>query len=145
MSPQIVSAISGFSIVLIVFLSCYLLGDHLYLSDIILSVIILLCISGVSVLDDSTASEQPNISAFYILLLATFLLLLPLISKKIDNQAKTVLLAAYSGLTSGLSFVILNIAVKSSGGSLADLFSHVYIYEYTTVGFFLRGLDASRL
>lgn len=134
--PQIVSSISGLSIVLVIVLSHFFLKEGIYLSDIIFSIVIILSIFGISLARDVASAARMDSSALYLLILAPFLLLLPVLGKKADNQTKTVLLSAFSGLTSGLSFVLLNIAVKKAGGTFAGIFSTVYTYEYTIVGFF---------
>ncbi len=136
LSPQIVSSISGLSIVLVIVLSHYFLRESIYFSDIVFSVIIILSIFGISVSRDLTSGFRMDTGALYLLILAPFILLIPALDKKADNQTKTILLSAFSGLTSGLSFVLLNIAVKSAGGSFAGIFRTVYTYEYTIVGFF---------
>ncbi|MGE4484143.1 MAG: hypothetical protein AB7C97_03395 [Oscillospiraceae bacterium] len=136
LSPQVVSSISGLSIVLVVILSHFFLKERVFLLDVILSVVIILSISGISIIKDDTPYTSMNIKALYAMIFAPFLLLLPLLNKKAGNKLKTFEFAAFSGLTSGLCFVLLNIAVKESGGSFSGLFSTVYPYEYTAVGFF---------
>jgi drug/metabolite transporter (DMT)-like permease len=136
LSPQIVSSISGLSIVLVIVLSHFFLKESIYFSDIVFSGIIILSIFGISVSRDLTSGSRMDSSALYLLILAPFLLLMPVLGKKTDNQTKTVLLSAFSGLTSGLSFVLLNIAVKRAGGSFAGIFNTIYTYEYSIVGFF---------
>lgn len=136
LSPQIVSSISGLSIVFVLVLSHFFLKESIYFSDIVFSVVIILSIFGISISRDVTSGSHMDSEALYILILAPFLLLMPFFGKKADNHTKTVLLSAFSGLTSGLSFVLLNIAVKHAGGSFAGIFSTVYTYEYSIVGFF---------
>lgn len=135
LAPQIVSSISGLCIVLVLVLSHFWLKERVFFSDLVFSVIIILSIFGVSVLRDVTLEANMNPHALYILICLPFLLLLPIPNKKVSNHGKTILFAAFSGLTSGLSFVLLNIAVKESGGTLLGLLSCVYAYEYTAVGF----------
>lgn len=136
LSPQIVSAISGLSIVMIIILSHFFLGDQIFRSDIFFSIIIILSIFGISIYGDNTSNSSMDEKALYLLIIVPFVILLPFASKKIGNQLKTILLATFSGLTSGLSYVLLNIAVKQSQGSFAAFFSTIYYYEYMIVGFF---------
>lgn len=136
LSPQIVSSVSGLTIVLVIILSYFFLGERIFKSDILYSAVIILCIFGISVLEDSTPSLQMDRVALYILILAPFLLLTPILRKKTDEDTKALLFSAFSGLTSGLSFVLLNIAVKEAGSSFSGMFSSLYTYEYSVVGFF---------
>ena len=136
LSPQIVSSISGLSIVLVVILSHYFLKERVFVWDIVLSIVIIFSIFGISIIKDVTPYTVINKKALYAMIFAPFLLLLPLLNRKAGNKLKTFEYAAFSGLTSGLCYVLLNIAVKASDGSFSGLFSTVYPYEYTAVGLF---------
>lgn len=135
LSPQVVSAISGLGIVFIIILSHFFLKEELYKSDILFAVIIVICISVICVAHQKESIAFMDNTAFYILTFSPFLLLIPAFSNRLMNKIKAILYASISGLTGGVAYVILNIAVKEGGGSFTGIFSSAYIYEYIIIGF----------
>lgn len=134
--PHIVSAISGLSIATVIILSHFFLKERIFPMDIILSIVMILGIFGISIMKDTTPKTTMDMKALYIMMIIPFLLLLPLLKGHTGKRLKTVVFSAFSGVTSGLCFVLLNIAVKQSGGTASGIFHSIYTYEYTVLGFF---------
>lgn len=135
LSPQVVSAISGLGIVIIVILSHYFLNESIFRSDIILSSVIVLCIFALSVIQKIEPVESIDIKAFYLLTICPLLLLVPVFFHRISSKTKAVLFSTVSGLTGGVAYVVLNIAMKIDGASIAGAFTSIYLYEYIIIGF----------
>lgn len=135
LSPQLVSAISGLGIVIIVILSHYFLKEKIFRSDIIYSFIIVLSIIVLSFLQKKEAVDNIDIKAFYLLTLCPLLLLIPIFTCKISNKAKAILFSTVSGLTGGVAYVVLNISMKVDGATIAGAFTSIYLYEYIIIGF----------
>jgi drug/metabolite transporter (DMT)-like permease len=135
LSPQVVSAISGLGIVIIIILSHFFLKEELYKTDIVFAVIIIVCISVICITQQKEFITYIDSTAFYVLTFSPFLLLIPAFSNRLMNKIKAVLYASISGLTGGIAYIILNIAVKKCGDSFIGLFSSAYIYEYIIIGF----------
>lgn len=135
LSPQVVSAISGLGVVFIIILSHFFLKEKIYKSDILFAIIIVVCIYVICVSQQRESTTIKDNTAFYALTFSPFLLLIPALSNKLMNKIKAVLYSSISGLTGGVAYVILNIAVKDGGGAFSGIFCSVYIYEYILIGF----------
>jgi drug/metabolite transporter (DMT)-like permease len=135
LSPEVVSAISGLGIVFILVLSHIFLKEKLYTSDIPFAIIIVVCIYVICVSQRREPIVYVDNTAFYTLTFLPFLLLIPVFSKRLKNKVKAVLFSSLSGLTGGVAYVVLNIAVKEGGISLTGIFGSTYIYEYIIIGF----------
>lgn len=132
--PYIVSAISGWGLVVIIVLSHFLLKEKIFLSDLIYSIII---VSGIVTLN---LAEKPgpvapiNQTAFFILLALPFPLLIPVLFKQIGSKPRAVLLAVISGCVGGFSLVIMNVVVKQLGFAILSYLHTPYPYLYLAVG-----------
>ena len=133
--PQVVSAITAWSIVVVIFLSYFFLKEKLYASDIVYSGVIMACIFFMSSLETGEVIAMANIQHLYWLLAAPFILLIPVFMRFTGTKQKTVLLSVFSGLLGGLTIVFMNILVKESGNSLKDLLNspHLYVYFFTGI------------
>ena len=132
--PYIISAISGWGIVVIVIMSYLILKENLYLSDFIYSILMVAAIFALSLLDKGTAASEVNQVAFYIMLALPLLLLIPLLFKSLDSKPRAILLAIFAGSTGGLALVIMNVVVKSLGYDIFSYFNTPYPYLYLLVG-----------
>lgn len=135
LAPEVISAISGVGIVFVIILSHYFLKDKLYKSDIIYTIVIVICISLISVVEHKESLANIDKGAFYILTFSPLLLLLPAFSNKISNKTKAILFSTISGLIGGVAYVVLNIAMKEGGSSFTGIFGSAYIYMYIIIGF----------
>lgn len=132
--PHIISAISGFGITVMVVLSYFLLKEKLYKSDFIYSFIMVAGIFALSILDRPEAGVTINQSAFAVMMALPLLLLLPAAFRKIGGKPRAVLLAAFSGISGGLSLVIMNVVIKSLGYNIFSYFDTAYPYLYLLAG-----------
>jgi len=133
--PQTVSAITAWSIVVIIFLSHFFLKEKLYASDILYSAVIMACILFMSRLQVSEILVSVNVRYLYWLLFVPFVLLIPVFFRFTGKKQKTVLLSVFSGFLGGLTIVFMNILVKESGNSIQGMLSshHLYIYFFTGI------------
>lgn len=132
--PHIISAISGFGITVMVILSYFLLKEKLFATDFIFSFIMVAGIFTLSVIDRPAASATINQTAFYIMLVLPFLLLLPLLLKSPGNKPRAVLLSIFSGSTGGFSLVVMNVVIKSLGYNIFSYFDTPFPYLYLLSG-----------
>jgi drug/metabolite transporter (DMT)-like permease len=130
----VVAAMSGWSILVIVFFSCLFLKEKLYSSDIFYAVIIIGCIVMMSIFSGSEEALDFDFKQLYYLLFVPFILLVPVFFKGVKNKHKTILLSVFSGISGGLVIVFMNILVKESGGSIGEIVSSPYIYIYFLAG-----------
>lgn len=135
LSPEVVSAISGLGIVIIIVLSHIFLKEELYRSDIVYSIVIVACIFILSITQKKEPITTIDKAGLYIMTLWPLLLLIPIFFKKTPGKSKAVLFSAISGLTGGVAYVMLNVAMKNGGNSLNGIFGSAYIYEYFVIGF----------
>ncbi len=135
LSSEVVSAISGLGIVFILVLSRIFLSEKIYKSDIPLAMIIVVSIYVICLSQQNESIDYMDKTAFFALTFVPFLLLIPFFKRRLSNKTKAVLFSSISGLTGGMAYVVLNIAIKKGGISLNGVFSAVYIYEYIIIGF----------
>jgi len=135
LSPEVVSAISGLGIVFIIILSHFFLKEKLHKWDIPFSIIIAFFIFVICISQQNEPIKYVDNTVLYILTFSPFLLFIPVFSEKLTSKIKALLCSSLSGLTGGVAYVILNIAMKNSGSSFTSIFSSIYIYEYIIIGF----------
>jgi len=133
--PHIVSAISGWGIIVIIILSYFFLKEKVFLSDLIYSIMIIAGIIILNVAEKPAEVEHLDKTAFYILLSIPFLILLPALIKNIGFKVKTVLFSIFAGCLGGFTLVIMNIVVKEHGYDIISYFSTPYPYLYMLAGF----------
>lgn len=132
--PHIISAISGWGITVIVFLSYFLLKEKIHASDFIYSAIIIASIFILNMAEKPKPVETIDKTAFYILFLIPFLLVIPTFFKKINVKIKSALYSVYAGCASGFALVILNIVVKEYGYDILNYFATPYPYLFIFSG-----------
>jgi drug/metabolite transporter (DMT)-like permease len=130
LSPQMISAITGWNVVLIVFLSGVFLKEKLQSTDIIYSGVIVSCIIIMSRFQGGGKPVVVGGGILYWLLLVPFVLLVPVFTKLTDKKRKTVLLSIFSGFLGGLTIVFMNILVKESGDSIQGILNNPLLYIY---------------
>lgn len=130
----VISAMTGWSILIIVFFSCLFLKEKLYSSDIFYAFIIIGCIIVMSIFSNTAETLDFNFRQLYYLLFVPFIIIVPVFFKTVKNKHKTILLSIFSGISGGLVIVFMNILVKESGGSISEIISSPYIYIYFMAG-----------
>jgi multidrug transporter EmrE-like cation transporter len=132
--PHIISAVTGWSIVVVVFLSSLFLREKLHVSDIIYSIVIVGCIVLMSSFRQASEDWHMDMRNLYLLLVLPFLLLIPVPLKLTGKKQKAILLSIFSGFLGGLTIVFMNILVKESGGSIENIVGSVHLYIYFAAG-----------
>lgn len=133
LAPHIISALSGFNILLTVILSHFFLREKLFRSDIIYGLAIVGSIALLSFHLTDTSGEV-NRTYLYPLLAAPLLVLAPLLYKEMGKKHKITLLGVFSGFMMGLSVVMLNILVKQNVAITARIFTSPFLYFYLLTG-----------
>jgi multidrug transporter EmrE-like cation transporter len=128
--PHIISAISGWEIIVIITLSYFFLKENIFVSDLIYSTIIVSCIFALSIVEKPTPVEHVDKIAFYILLSIPFLFVMPVLLKNIGVKPKTVLFSIFAGCSGGFTLVIMNVVVKEYGYNIMSYFSTPYPYLF---------------
>ena len=93
--PYIVSAVSGWSIVMTIILTHYLLKEKLYKSDIVYSILIVICIFIIGMAHKATPEYKVNNTTLYFMYLLPFILPLFGLISHLTSRVKAVL---FSGL-----------------------------------------------
>jgi multidrug transporter EmrE-like cation transporter len=132
--PYIISAISGWGIIVIVVMSYLILKEKLFLSDYVNAALIVAAIVTLSLLDKAGVAHEINQTAFYVMLALPLLLLVPLVFQGLSGKWRAVLLAIFAGSAGGLALVIMNVVVKRLGYDLFSYFGTPYPYLYVLVG-----------
>lgn len=138
--PHIVAACAGWGIVVLVFLSSWLLKEKLYRSDFIFSPVI---VAGIFLLNyfEKTVDKETVFPAGLVLLgILPPLFFSMTFYKGFSLKAKTVLYAAVSGTSAGLMVVFLRLLVLEYGYKVALYFGSPYLYFY--IGFALLSFIA---
>ena len=130
----LISAISGWGIVVIVLLSAWLLKEQIYAADYLYAALIVAGIFVLNISEKAAVIGQIDKPAFYGLFALPFLLLLPALFKNVAVKAKAVLFSVFSGCVVGFSFVILNVVTKEYGFDVLRYFGTPYPYLFISSG-----------
>ncbi len=134
LAPELISAITGWNIVVIIFLSFMFLKEKLYRTDIVYSAVIVFCIFIMSRFQNESMTLIRGIDYLYWLLTIPFILLVPVFFSRTGRKTKTLLLSVFSGLLGGLTIVFMNILMKESGNSIGGILSSPVLYVYFISG-----------
>lgn len=130
LEPHLVAALAGWGVIILVFLSALLLEEHIYASDILFTLVIVLAIACLNLLEapaeEQTARQGPLITA----LVLPFALLFPALLKSLPRRARALLFACASGLSAGMIIVTMKILVAAFGFHVAAYFSSPFLYAY---------------
>ncbi|MCX7771653.1 MAG: hypothetical protein N2376_00895, partial [Clostridia bacterium] len=110
--PHVVTAMSGWGIVVIIFLSFFFLKERVYPSDIVYSIVIVGCTLAIGLLTKPAYVLHINRPMLNILFVVPFGLLVPLVFKAMKPKVKAALLACFSGCMGGIAIVFFNIMVR---------------------------------
>ena len=128
--PHIVAAFAGWGIVVLVFLSFFLLKEKIYKEDFLFSAIIILGIVLLNIFEKSESGQTPQLLGLIVLTLIPVALfvtgLLPVFSQK----AKTIIFGTVLGFSAGLMVVFLKILVLSYQYQIKLYFGSIYLYLY---------------
>lgn len=127
---HIVAAFAGWGIVLLVFLSHWLLKEKLYRSDFIFS---LLIVAGICVLNlfEKAATKSPvNYTGLTIMLAFPVGLFIGGVVTPLPIKIRIMVLAAVCGITAGVMVVALKLLVQGYNYQVALYFHSLYFYIY---------------
>lgn len=110
--PHIITAMSGWGIVVIVIMSYFFLKEHIQKSDIFYSAIIVGCTLAIGLSTKPTQVFDANITFIVILFAAPFVILIPAFSKSIEKKIKAAIFAAFAGCMGGVSIVFFNLLTR---------------------------------
>lgn len=110
--PHIITAMSGWGIVVIVILSFFLLKEHIFLSDVFYSLIIVGCTIMIGLFSEPMAIVEENFFLMLLLFIAPSLFILPIFFKSLSRKVKATLLSIFSGSMGGVAIVYFNMLVR---------------------------------
>jgi drug/metabolite transporter (DMT)-like permease len=131
LDPHIVSAMAGWGVIVLVFLSQALLKERLLGSDIAFTVLIMAAIALLNIFEGpETGNEGVRIEPLIAALAVPFLLVLPALIPSLSRRIRGLLFACVSGLSAGLIIVTMKILVASYGFRVSAYFASPYLYLY---------------
>lgn len=110
--PHIITAMSGWGIVIVIALSHMILKEKIYFSDFIYSLLILGSILVIGFLSKKVSKLEVDRGTLNILFLIPFTILFPIPFKKISNKVKSALLAIFAGSMGSLAIIFFNLLVR---------------------------------
>ena len=130
LDPHIVSAMAGWGVIVLVFLSKIFLGEKLFRSDYYFTILIFISIVILNVFEYQETGESFNPAFLIISASLPFLLFIPAFMKTFSKKTRTLLFAAISGISTGMIIITLKVVVSDSGFFIREYFSSPYFYMY---------------
>jgi len=130
LDPHIVSAMAGWGVIVLVFLSKIFLEEKLFRSDYYFTLLIFISIIILNVFEYEEAGKSFNTAFLIISASLPFLLFIPAFMKAFSKKTRTLLFAAISGISTGMIIVTLKVVVSESGFLIREYFSSPYFYLY---------------
>ena len=130
LDPHIVSAMAGWGIIVMVFLSAYLLREQIHRLDFLFTFLIVLSIILLNLSEFNETGEiiaRPYLLASIIL---PFLFLVPAVLKSFSRTTRAVLFSTVTGLSTGMIIVTMKVLVSELGFDVAGYFSSPFLYLY---------------
>ncbi|NOR11913.1 MAG: hypothetical protein GQ545_01535 [Candidatus Aminicenantes bacterium] len=130
LDPHIVAAMAGWGIIVMVFLSAYLLKEQIQRSDILFTVIIVLSIIVLNLFEITEAKE--SIARPYLLaaIILPFIILVPAVLKSLSRTTRAVLFGIATGMSTGMIIVTMKVLVSELGFDVVGYFSSPLLYLY---------------
>ena len=130
LDPHIVAAMAGWGIIVMVFLSAYLLKEQIQRSDIIFTSIIVLSIIVLNLFEITETEE--SIARPYLLaaIILPFIILVPAVLKFFSRTTRAILFAIVTGMCTGMIIVTVKVLVSELGFDVAGYFSSPLLYLY---------------
>lgn len=147
LAPHIVSSTAGWGVIVMVALSSLWLRERLFRSDILYTVLIVASIAVLNLFE----TPQPE-AAFDLALLAVsaalpFVLVVPAFFKRTSKRVRTLFLAGFSGIATGMIVISLKVLVILFGFRVSAYFASplFYLYLLFSLGAFLSLQAAYKL
>lgn len=138
--PHIVAAFAGWGIVMLVFLSHFLLKEKLFKTDFLFSLLIVAGIFLLNYFEKPTSDHIINRTGIIFLSSIPVIVFASGFFKGLSGKMKTVLFASVSGISAGLMVVSLRLLVLKYQYQVALYFESPYLYVY--IGFALLSFIA---
>jgi hypothetical protein len=130
LSPHIVAAFAGWGVTVMIILSRTWLGEKLRPSDAAYTAAMVFAIALLSLYEKSGAMRAANPSWLAGAAAFPFLFLPAAFSRIVGRRERAFLLAAISGISTGLIVVFMKVLVQAYGGRVAGYFGSPHLYLY---------------
>lgn len=130
LDSHIVSAMAGWGVVVLVFLSYKVLNEKLFRSDIVFSFIIMVSIVFLNIYERRETPAGINEILFAVLTVIPMVFFVLALRKKWGQKFRAVFFAASAGMSAGMIVVTLKILVLFFGFKIPLYFSSGYFYLY---------------
>jgi drug/metabolite transporter (DMT)-like permease len=137
---HIVASFAGWGIVVLVFLSHFLLKEKLDKTDIVFSLSIVAGIVLLNLFEKPSPPRTADETGMVLLAAIPVVLLAAAFVSRLSPKMKTILFASVSGISAGLMVVSLRLLVLAYGYDVALYFNSPYLYVY--IGFALLSFIA---
>jgi len=141
--PHIVAAFAGWGIVVLVFLSHFLLKEKIHKSDFLFSLAIVAGIFLLSFFERQSPDNDIDIKGMIFLGSFPVILFILGLSNRLSARMKTVLFASVSGVSAALMVVFLRLLVLKYRYQIVLYFDSPYLYLY--IGFALLSFIALQM
>lgn len=128
--PHTVAAFAGWGIVMLVFLSHFLLKEKLHKSDYFFSLGIVAGIFLLNFFEKSAPDNMIDIKSMIFLSLLPVIIFIPGFSNRLSARMKTVIFASVSGISAALMVVFLKLLVIEYRYQIVLYFNSPYLYFY---------------
>lgn len=128
--PHIVAAFAGWGVTVMIILSRTWLGEKLRPSDAAYTAAMVFAIALLSLYEKSGAMRAANPSWLAGAAAFPFLFLPAAFSRIVGRRERAFLLAAISGISTGLIVVFMKVLVQAYGGRVAGYFGSPHLYLY---------------
>ena len=130
LSPHIVASVAGWGVAVMVILSRFLLGERLYAADFLDTALIVGAIVVLNLFEKRNADDVIRGSYLIAVAAAPFVILAFSFLKDVSHKTRAVLLAAVSGLCTGMITVSMKVLVLLFGFRVGAYFASPYLYLY---------------
>ena len=130
LDPHIVTAMAGWGVIVMVFLSSKVLKERIFRSDFLGTGLIVGAILLLNLFEQKESVENTKILSYAFLSVFPFLLLIPAFLKSLSKKTRSILFAAVAGISTGMIVVTMNILVMEFGFHIGSFFSSVFLYSY---------------
>jgi drug/metabolite transporter (DMT)-like permease len=128
--PHIVAAFAGWGIVVLVFLSHFILKEKILKTDFVFSLLITAGIFLLNYFEKPGTDNAVDMTGMVVVCVVPLLLFIPGFLKPLTRNTKTVIFAAVSGLSAALMVVCLRLLVLKYHYKVALYFNSPYLYLY---------------
>ena len=130
LSPHVVASVAGWGVAVTVILSWAVLGERLYCADLLDTALIAGAIVAINLFEQGNAGDIIRVPYLVAASVLPFMLFALFILKAVTRGTRAVLLAAVSGISTGMITVAMKALVSLFGFRIGDYFVSPYLYLY---------------